>query len=114
MHTDDPREAKLPKWAQELIADLRRTIGEQARTITTLNWEHTDSNVFLTGGRRADDLALPKFSQVRFVQGHNRDISVGVNRWPTHGKVGVLEIYGSRSLIIHPCASNVLQVDVET
>jgi hypothetical protein len=103
--SQDPREERLPKWAQDALAHARRTAAdalrerEEARLAT--NPDETDTLVDPYG---KPPIGLPKGERVRFLTGgSDRDwIDVRVDR------DGYLKVMGETRLVIYAQASNVV------
>lgn len=105
------RESKLPIWAQDLIADLRRKIESQAREIAELQWNNPDSDTFLEP-RTAPAQPLPRGSTIRFQlggEGYRQAVEANVAR-DKRGDV-YLRVSGlGGSLAIQPVASNAIEI----
>ncbi len=60
---------RLPKWAQQYIANLERQIEDQGAHIEDISSPHPESNVILQGGIEYPDVTLPNDSNVYFYFG---------------------------------------------
>lgn len=112
----DAREEKLPRWARDLIAELRRD-AEHART--TLDEVKGQAPAFPVAVRdpygEAVAVAWGPYDEIRFAQtgalhdGYGPDGHwVGVRR-RTEGEI---EVCGSSALTVCPQSSNVIRVSV--
>jgi hypothetical protein len=104
--TPDPREAKLPVWAQELLQSYRATITDLSKTVTAFQGLHQGTNVVLKGKSNQPDLPLPNYSAVAFRSNWG---SVQVN----HDLKGLVRIQGDNRLIVRLEAGNALTVELE-
>jgi hypothetical protein len=109
----DPREARLPKWAQAEMSALRRRLVAAERHIRNLTGDidATDTVVeaFEPGTER--DYPLPPGSQVTYKlydRPHGADVRVRINRDSWDGVT--LYVSGDRPLLIKPSASNCFYV----
>jgi hypothetical protein len=105
--TADPRESKLPQWAQVSLASMRSTIKELEEAVAILKGEvEGDSNVRILQPSRLGDTPLPKNSMVKFA-----------NKWGhitvCHERNGQVRIQGDNVLILHMLAGNSLTVELE-
>lgn len=104
----DPREEGLPKWVQEHLNHLRRSI----RTLQdALEQDVSDANTFLRGPHGVEPEALGKNVRVIFRVGEGkrhwaRDMTV-------HTEDGVLKIMSDATVSIRPTASNVLEIRMD-
>lgn len=110
MSETDPREAKLPKWAQASLADLRESI--EALTLERDNLARgslgdADSNTVALLGKD-NNVHLPKGCAVEYTVGysiHDR-VTVFVDDF------GDLHLVGAGVLGIAPISANEVRVDV--
>jgi hypothetical protein len=101
----DPRESRLPKWAQEQLSDARRKIRELERMNADLRSDVGDTNTHVLN-YGSDDQPLPNNARVQFAfpgKGWDQHIQVYVEG-------GRLRIQGGRTLVIHPAVSNAFWV----
>ncbi|GAB3847354.1 hypothetical protein GCM10029963_28700 [Micromonospora andamanensis] len=113
----DPREAKLPRWARDEMARLRKVAdqceariaeaerqAERARLATDPDGSDTVLEPY------GDEIGLGNGKRVRFrLPGRDRLrqwVDVRVTRY------GTVELMGGDALTLHPSASNVLNVAV--
>lgn len=117
--TEDPRFARLPKWAQTEAEHLERRVreaeklAERARLATAPG----ESDTLLD---KYDDkpIGLGTGTQVRFILREGKQdwrsyIDVRVERDQTTG-ARRLRLHGAEGLVLHPYISNVLHVDLTT
>lgn len=109
----DPREARLPRWAQNELASLRRQLNAAERHIRNLTGdiEATDTVVENFEPNSDRDYPLPPGSQVTYKlhdRPHGANVRVRVNRDPWGGVT--LYISGDRPLLIKPSASNCFHI----
>lgn len=106
----DPREVKLPKWAQEELSRLRRELHVSQQTIEELKWNNPGSDTFLIDyGRK--DAPLPKNSRIGF---HLRpDDGRSREQIQVYTEYGKLRVQGDYALIVRPTASNCFTVELE-
>ena len=109
----DPREARLPVWAQGLIGRLRREVEDERRRADEARGsggpEDTDTVI-----DPYDDvpIRLPKGERVRFLVGrdHYEWIDCQVLHHATLGRV--VQVMAGTSLVVHPSVTNVVYLGV--
>jgi hypothetical protein len=102
----DPREERLPKWAQEELARLRRQVLRERALNDDLRGKVGETNTHVQN-YGSDDQPLPKDARVQFRMGERYDQYVTVN---VEGDA--LWLHGGRFLTIHPHVSNAFRVTV--
>lgn len=102
----DPREERLPKWAQPELRSLRRKleVAEQEAEALRGNVGETDVHV---QNYTSHDQPLPKGAQIKFRLGDRYDEYVTVRIEGDR-----LSLNGGRFLTIHPHVSNAFSVSV--
>ncbi|MCX4554179.1 hypothetical protein [Streptomyces sp. NBC_01500] len=103
----DPREVRLPKWAQEELRSLRNKLDREAQHNAALRADVGETNVHVKN-YISDDQPLPKDARVEFKLGDRYDRYIAV-----HVTGNRLWLYGGRLLVIHPHVSNAFSVQVE-
>lgn len=108
----DPREDKLPKWAQVHIDNLRRTAERATDELDAFRsgtYGPADTDTYSDSYRDQERLNLPKGGTIAFVLGydHNDEIRARV-RYD-----GELEIQGLGAITVEPQASNVVVVKLK-
>jgi hypothetical protein len=106
MTEKDPREDKLPKWAQDQLTTLRRQAAELEQVVTTLQGEHPGSNVRVGGGNSRTNLPLPRNAYIDF-KGQFGWISV------YHDRDGQVCVQGERPVILTMTAANRFKIKLE-
>jgi Asp-tRNA(Asn)/Glu-tRNA(Gln) amidotransferase A subunit family amidase len=108
----DPREAKLPRWAQDDLRVLRMRVSElTAAANATLGTHNPHTNVWLPlAGSRQREHAPSTYSSARFILGTGRSDWVEVTIKDNYEGV---QIYGAGRLLLMPWSSNVASVKVE-
>lgn len=102
----DPREARLPKWAQEELRALRRKLEVAEQEAEQLRGNVGETNVHVQN-YTSHDQPLPKGARVRFRVGERFDQYVTVS---IEGER--VWLHGGRFLTIHPHVSNAFAVSV--
>jgi hypothetical protein len=107
----DPREAKLPKWAQESLAGLRRDLVREQARVATLKRDVGETDVFIRD-YIGKDLPLPQGSVIAF--------DMTPPDWRAKQMVqvyvsdrGTLHVQGDYSLSIDPRASNAFDIGIK-
>ncbi|MEU9560328.1 DUF7239 family protein [Streptomyces fumanus] len=103
----DPREARLPKWAQEELSRLRRSLVQAEARNAELRGKVGKTNTHVQNFGQ-DDQPLPNGSTVRFqLRSDHWDqyVSARVER-------GRLSLLGGRSLLVLPHVSNALYLSL--
>jgi hypothetical protein len=109
----DPREARLPKWAQEELRNLRRELGSTQRKLEEARGNVPDTDTYLLDYGSLNDFPLPKGARVAFHMtppGHTRKVRQAVQVYVSDG---ALHVQGDTSLIIYPRASNTFNIELE-
>jgi len=99
----DPREAKLPRWAQELLESERRARHNAERLLSEHTAEVPESNVWRTVFM--EPVYLPADSRVHFAVDNDHDNVIEVAHVP-----GGIQLRGRRSLALLPEVSNTVTV----
>jgi hypothetical protein len=102
----DPREARLPKWAQEELAGLRRQVTRERKLNAELRGEVGETNTHVQN-YGSDDQPVTNNARVQFRLGERYDQYVTV-----HVEGDSLWLHGGRFLTIHPHVSNAFRVSV--
>jgi hypothetical protein len=101
----DPREARLPKWAQAELSSLRRKLEVEEKRNAELRGQVGETNIHVQN-YGSDDQPIPKGAAVKF--------QTDDKRWDSHITVRVegrsLWLHGGRGLVIHPHVSNAFRV----
>lgn len=104
---------KLPKWAQQDIATLRRKVDDLQRELQA---QQCDEPSRIQWGRMYGPASakgyLQNDEQIAFTpksDGHERPIRVHFNLDQTH-----LEIHGDGQIVVKPTARNWVQISVES
>lgn len=104
--TPDPRESKLPVWAQQTLDQLRLRVLDAEKTMASVKGEHPDTNVHLDVRRSRNSVGLPRNSHVTFDSKWG-GIQVG------HDLEGRVRIQGDSRLILRMNAANAMTVELE-
>lgn len=106
----DPREARLPKWAQEELRALRYRLTVELKVIEELKGNNPDSDTFLIDyGRK--DTPLPEGARVGYhLEPDNGRSRHQIQVYTEHGK---LRVQGDYSIVVKPIASNCLTIEME-
>jgi hypothetical protein len=106
---NDPREVKLPRWAQEELARARQEATDAKERLAT--YEATLSKTSVWHGNYVDPpIYLPEHTQVHWQmrEGSKTFDTITVHRDDHHG----LLLHGSTSIRLLPGASNSIYVDL--
>jgi hypothetical protein len=103
----DPREERLPKWAQDHLNSLRASIRTMQKA---LEQDVSDSNTFLQGPHEVENEALPKDSRIIFKTGDRRGWA---DQFTVHVENDTLKIYAATTVLIKPTSSNLLEIRME-
>lgn len=109
----DPREARLPKWAQEELRTLRRELGASQRKVEELKGNVPDTDTYLLDYGSLNDFPLPRGARVAFhitPPGHERSVRQAVQVYVSDGAV---HVQGDTSLVMYPRASNSFNIELE-
>lgn len=109
----DPRETKLPIWAQKELARLRRKVEDAERRATEARLSNgpEDSDTLLDPYDETP-IRLPRGTKVRFVLGKSYDyVDVQILRRREEGPY--VELMGQQQLVIRPQVSNVVRVQID-
>jgi hypothetical protein len=111
--TADPREPRLPKWAQEDLSTLRREVDTLTRLITDMRAEIPKTDTFVSDYLRGDT-PLPPGARIDFVMTRDPGATDTSQRIQVYiGQEGGLEIQGGRGICLEPRASNSLRIRLE-
>jgi hypothetical protein len=106
----DPREPRLPKWAQAELATLRRELDVERQRNEELRGAIPETDTFVRDYGR-EDRPLPKGSRVAFHlkpdTGHIRRSVI------VHVEGDRLEVQGDYGLVVYPRASNSVRLMFE-
>lgn len=107
----DPREDKLPKWARDEFASLRRQLVEAERYVADakLSQPADDSDTLLDPYRTLGAIGLGNRPHIRFLAGETRYDYLDV-RTDGEGKERIIEVRGSQGVTLRPTSSNVVQI----
>lgn len=104
----DPREERLPKWAQDHLNSLRGTIRTMKKA---LEQDTTDSNTFIQAPTHdIEDEAIGKSPRIRFVTTNESSWN---NTFQVHVEDRVLKIYASATCNVRPTSSNCLEIRMD-
>lgn len=106
----DPREAKLPKWTQELIADLRRDLVLLKEDFEEFADETTpeDADAVANPFDEHPRLAARRGETVRFALRRGQHLDARVDHYD-----GSVELLASRTLSVRPKSGNVVVLSVD-
>ncbi|QDH92134.1 hypothetical protein PP629_gp29 [Streptomyces phage Dubu] len=113
MMAPDPREPRLPKWAQERLFQLRREVESLTQVLRELQGQVPETDTFISDYVRGDT-PLPPGARIDFQMmndGRSTDTSQRIQVYI--GQEGGLEIQGGRAVRIEPRASNSLRIYLE-
>lgn len=107
----DPREDKLPKWAREELASLRRKLSVAEQYVADAKLDHPadDSDTLLDPYRDLGPIGLGNRPHIRFLAGTSRYDYLDV-RTDGEGAQRVIEVRGSQGVTLRPTSSNVVQI----
>ncbi|MFI2188017.1 hypothetical protein [Streptomyces sioyaensis] len=101
----DARESRLPKWAQEELGRLRRSLEAERARNAELRADVGETNIHVQN-YSSDDQPIVKGASIHF--------GLDDKRWDSHITVRVdgrdLWVHGGRTLVIHPHVSNAFRV----
>lgn len=103
----DPREERLPKWAQDHINSFRSTIRTMQRA---LEQDVSDSNTFLQGPHPVEPEALGKSPRIIF---RTSSKSGWANQLTVHIEDDMLKVYAATTVLIKPTSSSCLEIRME-
>jgi hypothetical protein len=102
----DPREERLPKWAQFELMTLRATVRRLKARNAELRGEIGETNTHVLNFGDAADQPLQRDARVQF--------SLGEARWDEHVQAYIandrLQLQGGRPMIIIPNVSNSITI----
>jgi hypothetical protein len=107
----EAREARLPKWAQGELKQLRRLLSEQLQLNAELRGDIPGTNTWVSDYTHADR-PLPANARIIF-QPHGPDTGHIRRNIQAYIENGALRIQGDYSLTVHPSASNSLAITLE-
>jgi hypothetical protein len=106
----DPREARLPKWAQEELRALRYRLTVELQAIEELKGNNPDSDTFLIDYGRKDS-PLPRGSRIGYhLEPDDGQVRQQIQVYVESGK---LRVQGDYSIVVRPVASNCLTIEME-
>lgn len=111
--TTDPREARLPKWAQEELRSLRRELDSTQRKLKEAHGDIPDTDTYLLDYGSLTDWPLPRGARVAFhltPPGLGRKVRQAIQAYVSDG---ALHIQGDTSLVVYPRASNSFNIELE-
>lgn len=103
----DPREERLPKWAQDHINSFRSSIRTMQRA---LEQDVSDSNTFLQSSHQVEDEALGKDVRIIFKVPTGKAWGDEFN---VHVNGDTLKVYAATTVLIKPTSSNCLEIRME-
>lgn len=103
----DPREERLPKWAQDHMNSLRSSIRIMQKA---LEQDVEDSNTFLQGPHPIEPEALPKDARIIFKVPRGQAWGDEFN---VHVEGDTLKVYAATTVLIKPTSSNCLELRME-
>jgi hypothetical protein len=103
----DPREERLPKWAQDHINSFRSAIRQMQKA---LEQDVADSNTFLQCSYPIQDEALGNSPRIIFNTGDPRGLT---DKFNVHIEGDTLKIYAATTVLIKPTSSNLIEVRME-
>jgi hypothetical protein len=106
----DPRESKLPKWAQSELSTLRRELSIERQRNAELRGDVPNANTFVLDYGH-ESTPLPRDARVQFDL--RKDDGRVRQSIQCYVESGMLRIQGDYSLILHPRASNSFFVELE-
>jgi hypothetical protein len=112
----DARIARLPQWAQTYIGNLESKLLEAEQHIALIAGDSPeDSNVFLTGNIKRDDVPLGKDLQIRFfmadgpVTEHGDFVDIRFDHRSGSGRKALL-VQADQTVHVIPSASNSFKI----
>lgn len=103
----DPREERLPKWAQDHLNSLRASIRQMQKA---LEQDVNDSNTFLQCSHPIENEALGKDARIIFKVPTGKAWGDEFN---VHIEGDTLKIYAATTVLIKPTSSNCLEIRME-
>lgn len=104
----DPREERLPKWAQDHLNALRGTIRTMQRA---LEQDIGDSNTFIKAPtHEVEDEAIGKNTRIVFYTG---DKGLFAREYQVHIEGKVLKVYAAGTVNVRPTSSNCLEIRMD-
>lgn len=111
----DPREERLPKWAQSELERLRMQLREAERTIRDLRGDIPDSDTFASvSGVLSEDVPLPRGARVSFrIKGDNQHWDT-IYAYLTRSRWDGPRLYvaGTQPIRVHPQSGNSIAVEL--
>jgi len=97
---------KLPKWAQNRIANLERDLAyEKGQNLLQVQG---DTEVFIADFE--GDIPLPPQSRIKFVYGDRPDDRIEVHVVKDGYRADGVEVYGPAPFLIEPTSSNIFRL----
>lgn len=106
----DPRESRLPKWAQAELQRLRRELDAERQQVEELKGNIPDSDTFVLDYLRSN-APLPRGSRIGFYPKPDNDHLR--QQIQVYCEAGKLRVQGDYALIVRPSASNTLTIEME-
>jgi hypothetical protein len=103
----DPREERLPKWAQDHLNSLRGSIRTMQKA---LEQDVNDSNTFLQCQHPIENEALGKDARIIFKVPAGRAWGDEFN---VHVEGDTLKVYAATTVLIKPTSSNCIEIRME-
>lgn len=103
----DPREERLPKWAQDHMNSLRGSIRSMQKA---LEQDINDSNTFLQCQHPIENEALGKSPRIIFKVPTGKAWGDEFN---VHIEGDTLKIYAATTVIMKPTSSNCIEIRME-
>jgi hypothetical protein len=103
----DPREDRLPKWAQDHMNALRSSIRQMQKA---LEQDVNDTNTFLQCSHPIEDEALPKNARIIF---KTDEKTTWADQFQVHIENDTLKIYAATTVLIKPVSSNLIEIRME-
>ena len=113
MDVNDPRLAKLPRWAQQHIENLERDLVEVTNRVEAAQRGPVDTDT-IADAYSDHPLRLAQGARVRFQLGPDYDEQIVCHVSERRGGQKCLEIHGGDMLVIRPMSGNLVNVTVES
>lgn len=103
----DPREDRLPKWAQDHLNSLRASIRTMQRA---LEQDVSNSNTFLQGPHEVENEALGNSPRIIFKVPRGQAWGDEFN---VHVEGDTLKVYAATTVVMKPTSSNCIEIRME-
>lgn len=103
----DPREDRLPKWAQDHMNSMRASIRTMQKA---LEQDVDDSNTFLQGPHEVENEALGNSPRIIFKVSESKAWGDEFN---VHIEGDTLKVYAATTVIMKPTSSNCIEIRME-